>query len=114
MRSGIKDFDTADPNRKGKDVDPFRATVYSHPSQDFLEPYLLSVPWVALHKLAFEPGTKMDYSTTNFGLLGLVLAHHAGVADYRNFNQSMFIPSKLAEVAKTIQWVSKGSPRDRG
>ena len=38
MQSGIPDFDTANPSRTGPDLDPFRATVYSEPGHDFLEP----------------------------------------------------------------------------
>jgi len=114
MQSGIPDFDTANPSRTGKDLDTFRATVYKNPSKDFLEPTLMSVPWVATGKLVAKPGTGFHYSSTNFGLLGLILANHAGIADYRLFNQSSFLPSALASVAKNIKWARTGSPRDNG
>merc|ERR1712159_601247 len=83
MQSGIPDFDTANPSRHGPDLDPFRATVYAHPTHDYLEPTLLDEPWVATHNLTSKPGQGFHYSSTNFGLLGLMLAHHAGNADYR-------------------------------
>ena len=83
MQSGIPDFDTANPSRHGPDLDPFRATVYKSPATDFFEPTLMSEPWVALHKLTSKPGSGFHYSSTNFGLLGLILAHSAGVGEMR-------------------------------
>lgn len=113
MQSGVPDFDTANPSRSGKDLDPFRATVYKNPTHDFLEPELLSVPWVATRNLTSTPGEGFHYSSTNFGLLGLILAHHAGIADYRDFNQSSFLPSVLlSKVSRHIAWAQRGSPRD--
>jgi len=114
MQSGVPDFDTANPSRFGKDTDKFRATVYANPTKDYLEPDLLTVPWVATHKLEFAPGQGFHYSSTNFGLLGLLLSHHAATADYREFNQSAFIPESLADVVGEITWASRGSPRDHG
>jgi len=112
MQSGIPDFDTANPSRTGKDVDPFRATVYANPTTDYFEPTLMSEPWVVTHNLTSKPGQGFHYSSTNFGILGLILAHHAGVTDYRDFNQSSFLPPSLAATAKTIAWAQRGSPRD--
>jgi len=114
MQSGIPDFDTANPSRSGKDLDSFRATVYAHPTKDYLEPALMSVPWVATHKLTSTPGEGFHYSSTNFGLLGLILAHHAGHADYRDFNQTAFMPASLATTAASVTWASHGSPIDNG
>ena len=51
MQSGIPDFDTANPSRTGPDLDPFRATVYANPNENFSEPTLMSLPWVATHNL---------------------------------------------------------------
>lgn len=110
MQSGIPDFDTANPN--AGNLDPFRATVYAHPDRDYSVPTLMSLPWVAKHKLISTPGSGFHYSTTNFELLGLILANHAGVADYRDLNQSFFIPDSLAEFAKKITWAKRGTPRD--
>jgi len=114
MQSGVPDFDTATPSRTGKPSDSFRATVYANPSKDFLEPMLMSVPWVATHNLTSTPGSGFHYSSTNFGLLGLILAHHAGIADYRTFNQTSFLPDELAASAAGIKWARTGSPRDNG
>merc|ERR1712166_656008 len=116
MQSGIPDFDTANPSKSpfGKDTDIFRATAYANPDKDYLEPTLMSEPWVALKKLTSTPGTGFHYSSTNFGILGLILAHHYGVEDYRDFNQSVFIPDALAQAAHGIAYASRGSPHDNG
>jgi hypothetical protein len=118
MQSGIPDFDTANPSRipGGKDKDSFRASVYANPNQDFLEPALMSVPWVALGKLESTPGTGFHYSSTNFGILGLILAHFAQEDDYRYFNQSSFLQAvpALAALRSQIDWGVRGSPADLG
>ena len=114
MQSGIPDFDTANPSRVGPDKDTFRATVYAHPTTDYPEPTLMSEPWVAQHKLTSVPGEGFHYSSTNFGLLGLILAHHAGVADIRHLNQSVFIPPSLSKVNELIGWARTGSPAEHG
>jgi len=108
MESGIPDFDTASPSGHGKPMDPFRATVYAHPAHDFAEPELLSFSWVATKGLNITPGSSFQYSSTNFGLLGLILSQKAGVADYRDFNQSTFIPDDFSHVTKEIAWASVG------
>jgi hypothetical protein len=114
MQSGIPDFDTANPSRVGPDTDPFRATVYANPKIDYFEPTLMSEPWVAKHKLTSKPGEGFHYSSTNFGLLGLILAHHAGIADIRHLNQSVFIPASLSKVNDEIGWAVTGSPVEHG
>jgi len=116
MQSGIPDFDTANPSRYGPDLDPFRAEVYANPNEDFLEYTLMSEPWVAKGKLTSTPGEGFHYSSTNFGILGLILAHHAGEADYRLFNQSSFLANvpELERAASTITWAATGSPAAHG
>jgi CubicO group peptidase (beta-lactamase class C family) len=115
MQSGIPDFDTANPSRHGPDLDPFRATVYAEPTHSWVETTLMSEPWVAQQKLASVPGKGFHYSTTNFGILGLILANKAGHSDYRKFDQSTFLPAALlAKVSKDIDWAVSGTPRDHG
>ena len=115
MASGIPDFDTANPSRTGPDLDPFRATVYKHADHDYLEPDLLSLPWVATKKLESKPGEGFHYSSTNFGLLGLILAGQKGITDYRKLNQSYFIPESLSRmIAKDMGWAATGSPKSHG
>lgn len=114
MASGIPDFDTANPSRSGKDEDPFRAEVYKNPKHNYDEPELMSLPWVATHNLTSTPGKGFHYSSTNFGILGLILAGHAGADDYLEFNQSSFIPDSMGSIASLsdITWGTSGSPAD--
>lgn len=115
MRSGIPDYDTATPSANGSDTDAFRAEVYANKNHDYSVPALLSVPWVAKGKLDFPPGTKgFAYSSTNFELLGMILASKRGLSDYTQFNQSVFVPEALAPVAKDVDWGTRGSPADHG
>jgi len=113
MQSGIPDFDTANPNPHGKDLDPFRATVYANPSEDFLEPGLMTLPWVATHNLTSAVGTGFHYSSTNFGLLGLILAGRENLPDYRDYNQSSFLQG-IPKHITGFEWAQHGSPRDHG
>lgn len=116
MASGIPDFDTANPSRTGKDMDPFRAEVYENPKHNFDEPELMSLPWVATHNLTSTPGQGFHYSSTNFGILGLILAGYAGADNYLEFNQSSFLPDSLNAVPaiRDVVWGRVGSPADHG
>merc|ERR1712166_1388246 len=79
MRSGIPDFNTASP-WFNPPVDPFRATVYANPAKEYGPHKILSLPWVRTGRLDFTPGTCDTarygncYSSTNFVLLGMILA----------------------------------------
>ena len=97
MQSGVPDYDTAKPDEhnRSKSVDPFRATCYSQPTKDYAPLELLAVPWVHKGALDFSPGTDMDYSSTNFILLGLLLAAHSGSASWEAFDQGSFRPAAL-------------------
>jgi len=114
MQSGIPDFDTANPSRTGPDLDPFRASVYANPTENFSEPTLMSLPWVATHNLTSKPGTGFHYSSTNFGILGLIVASFYGHdKNYMEYDQSSFlnnIPS-LEGVKNSIRWAVTGSPK---
>ena len=74
MQSGVPDYDTAKPNDENRSlsVDPFRKVCYDNPTKDIVPLDLLAVPWVHKGTLDFSPGTDMDYSSTNFMLLGLL------------------------------------------
>lgn len=50
----------------------------------------------------FEPGTAGEYSSTNFVLLGLVLATHAGVGSWDKLDQRAWQPD--AQLFKTMQY----------
>ena len=98
MRSGVPDYDTATPFPVPP-KDAFRATVYKNPTKNYSPSDLLSVPWVHTGSLidGFIPGTCARkfgncYSSTNFVLLGLLLADHAGVDTWEQFDQTSLIP----------------------
>ena len=90
MKSGVPDFDTAKP--WPKPVDPFRATVYENPTKVYGPAELLSEPWVKTGSLDFSPGdcdTKKYgncYSSTNFVLLGMILASQSGASSWEKFD----------------------------
>ena len=73
MSSGVPDYDTAKPYPKPP-TDAFRAEVYARPSQDWGPTLLINQSWVATGRLEFTPGSTTRYSSTNFVLLGLLLA----------------------------------------
>jgi len=73
------------------------------------------VPWVARGKLDFIPGHPRHgfaYSSTNFILLGLILAHHAGAPSWDQFDQKTFLPAALKSALPSVTYVRKGAPVD--
>ena len=114
MRSGVPDYDTAKPNEQNRSLstDAFRATCYAHPAADYAPLDMLAVPWVHTGALDFAPGTDQDYSSTNFLLLGVVLAAHAGSAHWYDFDQSSFRPPALAAAGfmGRTRYAARGPP----
>lgn len=114
MTSGVPDFDTASPSGR-QPTDSFRAQVYANPGQCYSPSMLLSVPWCATGKLLFTPG-KCDrmhygncYSSSNFVLLGLLLAHHSGASDWQSYDQhECFGPAK--EDFSGVVFATNGPP----
>ena len=112
MNSGIPDFDTAKPYPRPP-TDPLRATIYKHPRKNYTPPDLLRVPWVHTGKLDFTPGQAsygFAYSSTNFILLGLVLARLDGASDWENFDQKTFMPPEIKTRLKSVNYVKTGAP----
>eukprot|EP00301_Raphidiophrys_heterophryoidea_P027517 c9693_g1_i1.p1 GENE.c9693_g1_i1~~c9693_g1_i1.p1 ORF type:complete len:486 (-),score=125.91 c9693_g1_i1:119-1504(-) len=109
MQSGIPDFDTAKPYPTPP-TDAFRKTVYENPDHDFIPSDLLSEPWVKTGKLLFPPGSKTSYSSTNFVLLGMLLANLDHSQSWDLFDQFKFIPSSLAPLYHDVEFVRHGSP----
>ena len=87
MTSGVPDYDTAVP-WPPPPLDPFRATVYDHPTAKYPPAALLNLSWVATGKLLWFPGTKQEYSSTNFVLLGLLLAELENAPSWDAYDQS--------------------------
>jgi CubicO group peptidase (beta-lactamase class C family) len=84
MNSGIPDYDTSN-----HPPDTFRQMAYKNPLFDWGPLDILNLPWVNTGSLKFPPGSKakMKYSSTNFMLLGLVLAQSAGADDWTDYDQ---------------------------
>lgn len=95
MQSGIPDFDTA--KGVGKlSTDSLRADVYARRNHEFIPTELLNVPWVHTGKLNFSPGSQnASYSSTNFMLLGLILAAVHNASTWDAYDQSNWVPSSL-------------------
>jgi len=114
MMSSIPDFDTAQPAKTGISKDPLRAELYRQ-ADHFYEPAeLMSVPWVAGHTKECSSHIiigKFCYSSTNFMLLGLALAQHAGVENWSDLNQTKFLPEYLQG---QIRFANEGTPKDIG
>ena len=73
MQSGVPDYDTAKPYPRPP-TDACRAEVYATPSKDWGPKSRINQTWVAKGELEFTPGANTQYSSTNFVLLGLLLA----------------------------------------
>lgn len=117
MTAGVPDYDTAKPNETdfSKSTDPFRAIVYRDPSKDWSPFDLLRVPWVAKGEMAFPPGTDKDYSSTNFVLLGLVLAATVGHGvSWDRFDQLAFRPphAVASGLLNHSRFARHGAPSD--
>jgi hypothetical protein len=117
MMAGLPDFDTAKPNETdfSKSTDPFRATVYKNPTIDYSPYDLLKMPWVSTGKLDFAPGTDKEYSSTNFLVLGLVIAAVAGPdgqgVAWDKFDQYAFRPKSLVnQLLNNTVFARRGSP----
>mmetsp|Transcript_16344 Transcript_16344/g.28656 ORF Transcript_16344/g.28656 Transcript_16344/m.28656 type:complete len:438 (+) Transcript_16344:53-1366(+) len=116
MQSAIPDFDTATPSRTGISQDPLRAELYNEPDKFWTPQALMSVPWVVGHEKDCRPFPSMPlmkfcYSSTNFMILGLVLAAQAGESTWSDFNQSAHLPVYLRE---RIIFANGGAPKDYG
>jgi hypothetical protein len=112
MTSGIPDWDTANPARNGKPAeDPLRAEIFANPNKDFPPYELLAQPWVYQKKLQFPPGHEQYYSSTNFILLGFILAQHAGTKVWDQLDQMALLPPVLQKyMASSTQFANHGAP----
>lgn len=99
MDSGIKDYDT----------DSFRDFQYRHSGVD-MTPFDV-IDWVQ-GPLTFEPGVppsgSFNYCSVNFVVLGLVLAYHAGAADWAAFDQSSVVPPRLQRRMRNFTFAKSG------
>mmetsp|Transcript_2410 Transcript_2410/g.4148 ORF Transcript_2410/g.4148 Transcript_2410/m.4148 type:complete len:446 (+) Transcript_2410:140-1477(+) len=100
MTSGIPDFDTATPCIKPGCVasDPLRQTLYNQSNHSFSPMELITEPWVAgqwkrCRQLPIGPLKHVCYSSTNFILLGFILARFAGKDTWQALDQLEFLPA---------------------
>ena len=86
MTSGIPDYDG----------EAYAEAQFGSRARDF-DPLTIVVDYVRPRKLEFAPGTKQRYCSTNYILLGLVLATHlaAPSGDWRGYEQMSVVPSAL-------------------
>jgi len=112
MHSGVPDYDTASPG--ASPTDSFREQCYADPSHSYTPQQLISVPW-ARRPLLFPPGTcdrqryYNCYSSSNYVLLGLLLAAHYGAADWRSFNQADGIKPAVPDFSQ-LEFAVTGAP----
>jgi D-alanyl-D-alanine carboxypeptidase len=104
MQAGIPDFDTANCHHGGACVDPLRAALYKNPSHDYTPMELMNFSWVR-GKWDYRP----FYSSTNFMILGMILAEQTGAKDWTTLDQAAFLP---AEMRDEFRWALKGAPID--
>jgi CubicO group peptidase (beta-lactamase class C family) len=117
MTSGVPDYDTASPSGRGHG-DTFRADAYAHPNRSYSPAQLVSVPWCATGKLLFPPG-RCDrlrygncYSSTNFVLLGLLLANHADASSWTTYDQKLALATIAHDFKSPLKFAVQGSPAD--
>lgn len=111
MTSGIPDFDTA----KGRGAvleDSLRQYLYENAGKAFSPTELMQLSWVANN---FQPcvdvGPKWRkcYSSTNFMILGLILAQYTGGDSWKSLDQASFLP---AELRGKLRFGLTGAPKD--
>jgi CubicO group peptidase (beta-lactamase class C family) len=108
MTSGIPDFDTAKGHGSTL-TDSLRQELYSNPGKAYTPAELMSVPWVAgKYKPCHDVGPHYHkcYSSTNFMILGLLLANRTGWSD---FSQASFLPPSLRT---KLHFAVSGAPHD--
>ena len=89
---------------------------YDHPSKDYAPSDMLNLPWCHTGHLLFPPG-KCDtakyyncYTSTNFVLLGMILANHAGADDWDEFRQASIISDVMGDFPVPLTYALHGPP----
>jgi len=120
MTGGVPDFDTANPCYTPGcfQGDSLRAALYNEPSRGYDPVELMSVDWVkgAEHWIDCEPvawnaWTPFCYSSTNYMLLGMLLAADAQASGWEDFDQSEYLSQYLAN---QISYAKHGTPEANG
>lgn len=116
MKSGLPDYDTASPWGGEGPTDVLRKAAYANPGKDFGPAEMLNLPWVHTGKLLFAPG-KCDtmkyfncYSSTNFVLLGMILAGQAKVSNWDTFDQEAILNDVASDFTTPFEYALHGAP----
>mmetsp|Transcript_1694 Transcript_1694/g.3252 ORF Transcript_1694/g.3252 Transcript_1694/m.3252 type:complete len:469 (+) Transcript_1694:76-1482(+) len=97
MTSGLADYDG----------EAYSAAQFSRRAHDFA-PLEILLNYVN-SSLQFTPGSQQRYSSTNYILLGLVLAHFAGSPSWMDFNQLSVIPAERRFMYNFTRFVRSGT-----
>jgi CubicO group peptidase (beta-lactamase class C family) len=115
MTQGAPDFDTANPCRPQpcEAHDPLRKALYDEPSHSFSPAEVLKLDWVRGAWRQCKPrhsgSHPFCYSSTNYMLLGMILANQAGVSSWQEFDQAAFLPKSVRD---ELEFAKIGVPRD--
>ena len=102
MRSGVPDYDTA----------ASRQWQLAHPTVD-IDPIMILERFVT-PGFSFAPGTHGEYSTTNFVLLGLVLAGAKGLRRWEDLDQITALPPAAAPLLSHSSFPRHGACNEVG
>ena len=111
MMSNIPDFDTA-KGRGSQLEDSFRATLYANPTHMFGPLEILSLPWVYNGTLLPPSPYGHAYSSTNFLLLGLILAKYTNASNWDQLDQLCLLPASLRDELRDLRFSTAKPPSD--
>jgi len=102
MTSGLSDYDG----------EAYAKDQFRNRSRDFTPIEIISR--YVDSKLRFNPGTRQSYCSTNYILLGLVLANHLGRSEsgdwsWKNYDQMSVVPEKLRPFLQSSVFVNTGT-----
>eukprot|EP00756_Hemistasia_phaeocysticola_P001371 Hpha_TRINITY_DN10972_c0_g1::TRINITY_DN10972_c0_g1_i1::g.26913::m.26913/K01286/E3.4.16.4; D-alanyl-D-alanine carboxypeptidase len=113
MRSGIPDFDTATPcyPQPCTPTDPLRKELYDNPAHNLSPIELMSLPWVA-KDVILPPDTPEGavYSSTNFMILGMILAQQRGWSVWDGLAQADYLPQHARAKYQHLTFGTHGAP----
>jgi CubicO group peptidase (beta-lactamase class C family) len=98
MTSGIGDYDRGNYSK-----DQFASPTHDFSPIEILGKYVPSV-------FDWEPGSKQSYCSTNYILLGMVLANHLTTdANWQNYDQRTVFPESIRASLNKSMFIDKGS-----
>jgi len=97
MTSGIQDYDGED----------YARDQFANRSHDFSPIEIISK--YVTPGLEYSPGSRQHYCSTNYILLGFVLANHASSDSWRSYDQMTVIPESLRDSFQRSVFVNEGT-----